>query len=402
MQRCQGRCPCADGGAEAGGGPWQRTHGRGAHPLLGWCHLFAGLLLLLLIAAPRALLCRRLPRRRPGDSGDSSGQCSERGASAASEREVAKPGASTHAPAPPAAAARRTSTRTCAAAAALRSAASVLAAAAASAFEVSLAPFSHILSLRSCFFACAAASFSRCAALACSLLSSLPILRSLRALPPAIRGRRGTRPSRTSCRAGRPGGEHGTRSASLLPLLYSASPDTNTLGVFANSARRFYTLARSRPCTLGGGSMIRFVLMVNKQGQTRLAQYYETHKMDERCALEAEVIRKCLSRTETQVRGAALAACNPPARPPARAALCALALRPTTRAVRRASRAVLLLRVPRLQGRVPEVGLADPTLTLTRTRTRTPIPKRDPTRIPQPNPNQVRLALLHHGRGGRG
>ena len=45
--------------------------------------------------------------------------------------------------------------------------------------------------------------------------------------------------------------------------------------------------------------MIRFVLMVNKQGQTRLAQYYETHRMEERCALEAEVIRKCLSRTET-------------------------------------------------------------------------------------------------------
>ena len=47
--------------------------------------------------------------------------------------------------------------------------------------------------------------------------------------------------------------------------------------------------------------MMRFVLMVNKQGQTRLAQYYETHKMDERCALEAEVIRKCLSRTDAQV-----------------------------------------------------------------------------------------------------
>ena len=45
---------------------------------------------------------------------------------------------------------------------------------------------------------------------------------------------------------------------------------------------------------------IRFVLMVNKQGQTRLAQYYETHQMNERCALEAEVIRKCLSRTDTQ------------------------------------------------------------------------------------------------------
>ena len=46
--------------------------------------------------------------------------------------------------------------------------------------------------------------------------------------------------------------------------------------------------------------MLRFVLMVNKQGQTRLAQYYETHQMDERCALEAEVIRKCLSRTDVQ------------------------------------------------------------------------------------------------------
>ena len=45
---------------------------------------------------------------------------------------------------------------------------------------------------------------------------------------------------------------------------------------------------------------IRFVLMVNKQGQTRLAQYYETLQMDERCALEAEVIRKCLSRTDMQ------------------------------------------------------------------------------------------------------
>ena len=47
--------------------------------------------------------------------------------------------------------------------------------------------------------------------------------------------------------------------------------------------------------------VLRFVLMVNKQGQTRLAQYYERFsKMDERCALESEVIRKCLSRTETQ------------------------------------------------------------------------------------------------------
>ena len=48
-------------------------------------------------------------------------------------------------------------------------------------------------------------------------------------------------------------------------------------------------------------TMMRFVLMVNKQGQTRLAQYYEFNQMEERCALEAEVIRKCLARTETLV-----------------------------------------------------------------------------------------------------
>lgn len=48
--------------------------------------------------------------------------------------------------------------------------------------------------------------------------------------------------------------------------------------------------------------MIKFVLMVNKQGQTRLAEYYDFLTIDERTALEAEIIRKCLSRTELQVR----------------------------------------------------------------------------------------------------
>mmetsp|Transcript_7297 Transcript_7297/g.11526 ORF Transcript_7297/g.11526 Transcript_7297/m.11526 type:complete len:159 (-) Transcript_7297:837-1313(-) len=48
------------------------------------------------------------------------------------------------------------------------------------------------------------------------------------------------------------------------------------------------------------GRMIKFVLMVNKQGQTRLASYYEWLSVDERGALEAEIIRKCLSRTENQ------------------------------------------------------------------------------------------------------
>ncbi|RWW81830.1 hypothetical protein BHE74_00009746 [Ensete ventricosum] len=47
---------------------------------------------------------------------------------------------------------------------------------------------------------------------------------------------------------------------------------------------------------------IRFVLLVNKQGQTRLAQYYAEHlTLDERRALEGEIVRKCLARTEQQV-----------------------------------------------------------------------------------------------------
>ncbi|KAG3248321.1 hypothetical protein PI124_g6993 [Phytophthora idaei] len=46
--------------------------------------------------------------------------------------------------------------------------------------------------------------------------------------------------------------------------------------------------------------MIKFVLMVNKQGQTRLAQYYDFLSIQERVALEAEIIRKCLGRSESQ------------------------------------------------------------------------------------------------------
>mmetsp|Transcript_10941 Transcript_10941/g.16411 ORF Transcript_10941/g.16411 Transcript_10941/m.16411 type:complete len:166 (-) Transcript_10941:184-681(-) len=46
--------------------------------------------------------------------------------------------------------------------------------------------------------------------------------------------------------------------------------------------------------------MISFILMVNKQGQTRLSSYYEWISMAERTALESEIIRKCLSRSELQ------------------------------------------------------------------------------------------------------
>ena len=49
---------------------------------------------------------------------------------------------------------------------------------------------------------------------------------------------------------------------------------------------------------------IKFILMVNKQGQTRLAQYYQYMTVDERAATEAEIIRKCLARNEMQVHTA--------------------------------------------------------------------------------------------------
>jgi len=40
--------------------------------------------------------------------------------------------------------------------------------------------------------------------------------------------------------------------------------------------------------------------MVNKQGQTRLAKYYEYMEVEKRVSLEGEIVRKCLSRNETQ------------------------------------------------------------------------------------------------------
>ena len=47
---------------------------------------------------------------------------------------------------------------------------------------------------------------------------------------------------------------------------------------------------------------IKFVLLVNKQGQTRLAKYTDSSlTTDERRALEAEIVRKCLTRVDKQV-----------------------------------------------------------------------------------------------------
>lgn len=45
---------------------------------------------------------------------------------------------------------------------------------------------------------------------------------------------------------------------------------------------------------------IQFVLLVNKQGQTRLAQYSSWFTIPERTSLEGEVVRKCLQRKESE------------------------------------------------------------------------------------------------------
>jgi AP-4 complex subunit sigma-1 len=47
--------------------------------------------------------------------------------------------------------------------------------------------------------------------------------------------------------------------------------------------------------------MIQFILLINKQGQTRLAKYYFDITVAERMTLEGELIRKSLSRGENQV-----------------------------------------------------------------------------------------------------
>ncbi|XP_058472341.1 AP-4 complex subunit sigma-1 isoform X2 [Solea solea] len=46
--------------------------------------------------------------------------------------------------------------------------------------------------------------------------------------------------------------------------------------------------------------MIKFVLMVNRQGQTRLSRYYERVEVTRRAALEADVVRCCLSRKKEE------------------------------------------------------------------------------------------------------
>ena len=46
--------------------------------------------------------------------------------------------------------------------------------------------------------------------------------------------------------------------------------------------------------------MINFILMVNKLGQTRLAQYFTDISNNERKTLESELVRKCLGRDDSK------------------------------------------------------------------------------------------------------
>ncbi|XP_062325271.1 AP-4 complex subunit sigma-1 [Osmerus eperlanus] len=46
--------------------------------------------------------------------------------------------------------------------------------------------------------------------------------------------------------------------------------------------------------------MIKFLLMVNKQGQTRLSKYYEAVEVVKRAPLEADVVKGCLSRKKEE------------------------------------------------------------------------------------------------------
>ena len=47
--------------------------------------------------------------------------------------------------------------------------------------------------------------------------------------------------------------------------------------------------------------MIKFFLLVNKIGQTRMAKYYEFMEMNELVLLEGECVRKCLGVKDTSV-----------------------------------------------------------------------------------------------------
>lgn len=90
---------------------------------------------------------------------------------------------------------------------------------------------------------------------------------------------------------------------------------------------------------------IKFVLLVNKQGQTRLAKYTDqSMSVEERRALEGEIVRKCLTRAEKQVEARALSLL--PALPSV-----------SQHSLTLAFNTVLVRGTPELQGRLPAIRL---------------------------------------------
>lgn len=74
--------------------------------------------------------------------------------------------------------------------------------------------------------------------------------------------------------------------------------------LYSRDARKTQLLVDSLPVYVNcipGQKMIKFLLMVNRQGQTRLSRYYHPVELGRRAQLEADVVRCCLGRTKDQV-----------------------------------------------------------------------------------------------------
>ncbi len=83
------------------------------------------------------------------------------------------------------------------------------------------------------------------------------------------------------------------------PFLSMYSPNNSSFIHIINTEVTYQSKLPLLSSTSISNIMIRFILLVNKQGQTRLSSYYTWLSMEERIALESEIIRKCLARTDT-------------------------------------------------------------------------------------------------------
>jgi hypothetical protein len=80
------------------------------------------------------------------------------------------------------------------------------------------------------------------------------------------------------------------------PILTQYDPETSI------KVARPFLIGQSIPQFQSDSMTIKYLLLVNKQGQTRISKYYETASVENRIAMEADIIRKCLGRSDSQVR----------------------------------------------------------------------------------------------------